>query len=121
SLISLSVSRLGHLGIAGLPPSLTGPGSVRSLGLRFTMNRPSPVHRIDQARRRTLWRLRTENAAIREGHEMRRTGHIRERSPGSYELRCSLGTAPATGRRKIATTTFKGSLKEAQRELRRLQ
>jgi len=40
---------------------------------------------------------------------MRRTGHIRERSPGSYELRCSLGTAPATGRRKMATATVRGS------------
>jgi hypothetical protein len=31
-------------------------------------------------------------------------GHIRERSPGSFvELRYSLGTDPATGKRKIAT------------------
>lgn len=51
---------------------------------------------------------------------MRSTGHIRERSPGSFEIRYSLGTDPATGRRKIATTTVRGSRKEAERELRRL-
>lgn len=61
----------------------------------------------------TTWRLTVQ--------KMRRTGHIRERSPGSFELRYSLGTDPATGKRKIATTTVKGSLKEAGRELRRLQ
>ena len=51
---------------------------------------------------------------------MRRTGHIRQRSPGSFELRYSLGTDLATGRRKIATATVRGSRKEAERELRRL-
>jgi integrase len=51
---------------------------------------------------------------------MRRTGDIRERSPGSFELRYSLGTAPATGRRKIATATVRGTRKEAEKELRRL-
>src|SRR5260370_9554039 len=51
---------------------------------------------------------------------MRRTGHIRERSPGSFELRYSLGTAPATGRRKIATATVRATRKEAEKELRRL-
>ena len=51
---------------------------------------------------------------------MRRTGHIRERSPGSFELRYSLGTDPATGKRKIATATVRGSRKDAERELRRL-
>src|SRR3954454_2608137 len=51
---------------------------------------------------------------------MRRTGHIRERSPGSFELRYSLGADPATGRRKIATSTVRGSRKDAERELRRL-
>jgi hypothetical protein len=44
---------------------------------------------------------------------MRRTGHIRERSPGSYELRYSLGTDPATGKRKMATATVRGSRKAA--------
>ena len=29
---------------------------------------------------------------------MRRSGHIRERTPGSFELRYSLGTDPATGK-----------------------
>ena len=51
---------------------------------------------------------------------MRRTGHIRERSPGSFEIRYSLGTDPATGRRKIATTTVRGGRKDAEKELRRL-
>jgi integrase len=51
---------------------------------------------------------------------MRKTGHIRERSPGSFELRYSLGTDPATGKRRIATTTFNGDRKEAEKELRRL-
>ena len=36
---------------------------------------------------------------------MRRAGHIRERSPGSFELRYSLGTDPATGKRNIAIGT----------------
>jgi len=51
---------------------------------------------------------------------MRRTGHIRERSPGSYELRYFVGTDPATGRRKYATATVRGSQKAAEKELRRL-
>lgn len=51
---------------------------------------------------------------------MRRTGHIRERSPGAFEIRYSLGTDPATGGRRTATQTVRGSRKEADRELRRL-
>jgi hypothetical protein len=51
---------------------------------------------------------------------MRRTGHIRDRSPGSFELRYSLGADPATGRRKIATVTVRGTRKEAEKEMRRL-
>ena len=51
---------------------------------------------------------------------MRRTGHIRERSPGSFELRYALGTNPATGKRRTATATVHGSRKDAERELRRL-
>ena len=51
---------------------------------------------------------------------MRRTGHIRERSPGAFELRYSLGIDPATGRRRTATATVRGSRKDAERELRRL-
>src|ERR1700730_11483199 len=50
----------------------------------------------------------------------RRTGSIRERSPGSYELRYSLGNDPATGRRRMANTTVRGSRKDAEKELRRL-
>ena len=48
---------------------------------------------------------------------MRRTGHIRQRSPGSFELRY---VDPATGRRKTVTMTVRGSRKDAERELRRL-
>jgi integrase len=51
---------------------------------------------------------------------MRPTGHIRERSPGSWELRYSLGTDPAKGRRRITTTTVRGSRRDAEKELRRL-
>jgi len=52
--------------------------------------------------------------------KMRRTGHIRERPSGSFEVRYSLGTDPATGRRKTATATVRGTRKDAERELRRL-
>jgi integrase len=48
------------------------------------------------------------------------TGHIRERSPGSYELRYTLGTDAASGKRKTATATVRGTRKDAERELRRL-
>jgi integrase len=48
------------------------------------------------------------------------TGHIRQRSPGSWEIRYTLGTNPATGKRKSATATVKGGKKDAERELRRL-
>ena len=51
---------------------------------------------------------------------MRSTGHIRQRSSGSFELRYSLGTEPATGKRRIATTTVRGTRKDAEKELRRL-
>src|SRR3977135_3540386 len=48
------------------------------------------------------------------------TGHIRQRTPGSWEIRYSLGVDAATGRRKIATATVRGGRKDAERELRRL-
>jgi integrase len=51
---------------------------------------------------------------------MRRTGHIRERSPGAFDLRYELGTDAATGKRRTATMTVRGSRKDADRELRRL-
>jgi integrase len=51
---------------------------------------------------------------------MRRTGHIRERSAGAFELRYSLGVDSATGKRRIATTTVRGNRKDAEKELRRL-
>jgi hypothetical protein len=50
---------------------------------------------------------------------MRPTGHIRERSPGSWELRYSLGR-DATGKRRIATATVRGKRRDAEKELRRL-
>jgi integrase len=51
---------------------------------------------------------------------MRSTGHIRQRTQGSWELRYSLGTEPATGKRRIATATIKGNRRAAEKELRRL-
>jgi integrase len=51
---------------------------------------------------------------------MRRPGHIRQRSSGSFELRYSLGTDPATGKRRMVTTTVKGNHRAAEKELRRL-
>jgi integrase len=51
---------------------------------------------------------------------MRSTGHIRQRTPGSWELRYSLGRDPATGKRRVATATVRGTRREAERELRRL-
>ncbi len=52
---------------------------------------------------------------------MRRpSGHIRQRSPGSWELRYSLGTDPATGKRRMVTTSVKGKREAAEKELRRL-
>ena len=51
---------------------------------------------------------------------MRPTGHIRQRSAVSFEIRYSLGTDPATGKRRMATTTVKGNRREAEKELRRL-
>jgi integrase len=50
----------------------------------------------------------------------RREGHIRQRSPGSWEVRYDFGVDPATGKRRIATTTVRGDRKAAERELRRL-
>ena len=47
-------------------------------------------------------------------------GHIRKRSAGSWELRYSLGTDPATGKRLTVTTTVKGNHRAAEKELRRL-
>lgn len=51
---------------------------------------------------------------------MRSTGHIRQRSPGSWEIRYDFGTDPATGKRRIATVTVRGDRKAAEKELRRL-
>ena len=51
---------------------------------------------------------------------MRTTGHIRQRTPGSWEVRYNLGTDPATGERRIATITVRGNRRDAEKELRRL-
>src|SRR5262245_31153843 len=51
---------------------------------------------------------------------MRPRGHVQSRSPGSYRLRYSLGRDPITGKRRIATTTVRGTRKDAERELTRL-
>jgi integrase len=51
---------------------------------------------------------------------MRSTGHIRQRTAGSWEVHYSLGTNPATGKRRTATTTVKGNRRAAEKELRRL-
>jgi integrase len=49
----------------------------------------------------------------------RASGHIRERSPGSWEVRYSLGADPATGKRRVVTTTVRGKRRDAEKELRR--
>jgi len=51
---------------------------------------------------------------------MRPTGHIRRRHSGSWEIRYSLGTDAATGKRRIATATIKGDRRIAEKELRSL-
>jgi len=50
---------------------------------------------------------------------MRRTGHIRQRSPGTWELRYSLGTDGGTGKRRVVTLTVKGKRQTAEIELRK--
>ena len=52
--------------------------------------------------------------------KMRSTGHIRQRTPGTWELRYTLGRDPATGKRRMATTTVKANRRTAEKELRRL-
>ncbi len=50
---------------------------------------------------------------------MRRTGCIRERSPGSFEIRYTLSPDPTTGKRRTETMTVRGSRKDAEKELRK--
>jgi integrase len=50
----------------------------------------------------------------------RASGHIRKRSPESWELRYSLGRDPATGKRRTITVSVKGKREAAEKELRRL-
>lgn len=51
---------------------------------------------------------------------MRSTGRIRQRTPGSWEVRYNLGTDAATGKRRVATITVQGNRRDAEKELRRL-
>jgi integrase len=51
---------------------------------------------------------------------MRPRGTISSRSPGSHRIRISLGRDPLTGKRRFSTTTIRGTLNEAKRELTRL-
>ena len=44
-------------------------------------------------------------------------GSIRQRSPGSWELRVFQGTDPVTGQKRWASRTIRGSRREAQAEL----
>ena len=48
------------------------------------------------------------------------TGHFRQRSPGSWEIKFDNGRDPVTGKRKTRFVTVKGGKKVAQQELRRL-
>jgi integrase len=50
---------------------------------------------------------------------MRPRGSIQQRTPGSFRLRYSVGRDPVTGKRRTATTTVRGSRKDAERELTR--
>ena len=52
--------------------------------------------------------------------KMRSIGNIRQRSLGSYEIRYTLGTDAATGKRRTVTTTVTGNRRAAEKELRRL-
>jgi integrase len=51
---------------------------------------------------------------------MRRRGTIKSRSRGSYRIRYSLGRDPVSGKRRFASTTIRGTRKDAERELVRL-
>ena len=47
-------------------------------------------------------------------------GHIRQRGPGSWELKFDVGADPVTGRRITRYKTVRGAKRDAQQELRRL-
>jgi len=51
---------------------------------------------------------------------MRRNGTISRRSDGRFQIRYSLGTDPLTGHRKRFSVTIAGTIKDAEKELRRL-
>jgi len=51
---------------------------------------------------------------------MRPRGTIRQRSPGSYRIRYSLGRDPVSGKRRFGTATVRGTRREAEKELIRL-
>jgi hypothetical protein len=49
------------------------------------------------------------------------SGSVYQRSPGSYRIKYEIGRDPITGKRRTGYKTVKGTKKEAQQELRRLQ
>ncbi len=51
---------------------------------------------------------------------MRHTGHIRQRSEASFEVRYKLSPDPATGKRRTETITVRGTRKDAEKELRKI-
>jgi hypothetical protein len=57
----------------------------------------------------------TQTLRLQDGAEV-----IRQRTPGAWELRYSLGRDPATDKRRVATATIRGTRREAEKELRRL-
>src|SRR5687768_16124208 len=48
------------------------------------------------------------------------TGHLTQRTPGSWTLVINLGRDPATGKRKQKWKTIRGTKRQAQAELTRL-
>src|SRR5438270_11458714 len=85
-------------------------------------SRLGPVPRAERTRGSVPTPTESPSTARSEEKETamrRRVGHIRQRSPDSFEVRYSLGTNPATGKRKTATVTVRGTRKDAERELRK--
>ena len=45
------------------------------------------------------------------------SGHVRRRSPGSWEIKFESGVDPATGKRKTAYRSFRGTKRQAEARL----
>lgn len=56
----------------------------------------------------------------RQRRTRRNKGHVRERSPGKWEIRVTVGKDARTGKWKIATATIEGDREAAEAELRRM-